>query len=281
MMRRVTSGEAGGAELSAGDVEVSWADQGGRRSAAGLASVAGVAFEDAPPVREFASYRRQRHFPGLWWLAKTGRHVGYESWLERDHLMVLDSDCRVTGVSSQPFTLRWSEVSWGESSSIRGVCLRACSEAPRRRTQALTPPPPPPSWFGPRASTDDPAVAALLDQVAPAGTWQDIGGSFNLNVRLDAAAPLVLRVHRPWATRGRVAGLRRLRERLQRAGHGLPHPGERAQEGQPCRADHQTEVSTLSGEPRMSQPEYREQWACPRRRKRWTPPRRGGHAARN
>jgi Ser/Thr protein kinase RdoA (MazF antagonist) len=88
----------------------------------------------------------------------------------------------------------------------------------------LTPPPPPPSWFGPRASTDDPAVAALLDQVAPARTWQDIGGEFNLNVRLDAAEPLVLRVHRPWATRGRVAGLRRLRERLQRAGIRVAQP---------------------------------------------------------
>jgi hypothetical protein len=109
MLRSVTSGEAGGAELSGGDVEVSWADREGRRCAAGLESVAGVAFEDALPVREFVSYRRQRHFPGLWWLAKTGRHVGYESWLERDHLMVLDSDCLVTGVSSQPFTLRWSE----------------------------------------------------------------------------------------------------------------------------------------------------------------------------
>src|SRR5438046_536259 len=77
-------------------------------------------------------------------------------------------------------------------------CLRPSSEAPRRRTQALTPPPPLPSWFGPRASTDDPAVAA--------------------------AAPLVLRVHRPWATRGRVAGLRRLRERLQRAGIRVAQP---------------------------------------------------------
>jgi len=35
-------------------------------------------------------------------------------------------------------------------------------------------------------------------------------------VRIDAESPVVLRVHRPWVTRGRVAGLRRLRERLQR-----------------------------------------------------------------
>jgi Ser/Thr protein kinase RdoA (MazF antagonist) len=88
----------------------------------------------------------------------------------------------------------------------------------------LTRPPPLPSWFGPRASTDDPAVVALLDRLAPAGTWQDIGGSFNLNVRLDSDAPLVLRAHRPWATRGRVAGLRRLRERLQRAGIRVAQP---------------------------------------------------------
>ena len=39
---------------------------------------------------------------------------------------------------------------------------------------------------------------------------------FNLNVRIDAEPPVVLRVHRPWVRRGRVAGLRRLRERLGR-----------------------------------------------------------------
>ncbi|HZR40708.1 MAG TPA: phosphotransferase [Ktedonobacteraceae bacterium] len=35
-------------------------------------------------------------------------------------------------------------------------------------------------------------------------------------MRIDAEPPVVLRVHRPWVTRRRVAGLRRLRERLQR-----------------------------------------------------------------
>ena len=88
----------------------------------------------------------------------------------------------------------------------------------------MIPPPPLPSWFGPRASTEDSAVAALLDQVAPARTWHDIGGDFNLNIRLDGAATLVLRVHRPWVTRGRVAGLRRLRERLQHAGIRVAQP---------------------------------------------------------
>ena len=73
-----------------------------------------------------------------------------------------------------------------------------------------------PGWFGPRASADDPAVSALIDRVARGAGWADIGGGFNLNLRIDAEPPVVLRVHRPWVRCGRVAGLRRLRERLQR-----------------------------------------------------------------
>ena len=76
--------------------------------------------------------------------------------------------------------------------------------------------PPLPRWFGPRASPDDPAVSALIARVARGTVWADIGGGFNLNVRIDAEQPVVLRVHRPWVRRGRVAGLRRLRERLGR-----------------------------------------------------------------
>ncbi len=73
-----------------------------------------------------------------------------------------------------------------------------------------------PRWFGPRASAGDPAVSTLIDRVARGAGWADIGGEFNLNLRIDAEPPVVLRVHRPWVRRGRVAGLRRLRERLQR-----------------------------------------------------------------
>ena len=82
--------------------------------------------------------------------------------------------------------------------------------------EASTSPPPLPGWFGPRASPDDPAVSALIARVARGAGWADIGGEFNLNLRIDAEPPVVLRVHRPWVRRGRVAGLRRLRERLQR-----------------------------------------------------------------
>src|SRR5918912_103545 len=82
--------------------------------------------------------------------------------------------------------------------------------------EASTSPSALPRWFGPRASADDPAVSALIARVARGAGWADIGGAFNLNVRIDAEPPVVLRVHRPWVRRGRVAGLRRLRERLQR-----------------------------------------------------------------
>lgn len=84
--------------------------------------------------------------------------------------------------------------------------------------------PPLPRWFGPRASPEEPATSALITRVAQGATWADIGGAFNLNVRIDAEPPVVLRVHRPWVRRGRVAGLRRLRERLQRTGVRVARP---------------------------------------------------------
>lgn len=80
---------------------------------------------------------------------------------------------------------------------------------------ASTPAPALPRWFGPRARPDDPAVATLIERVADGAGWVDLGGGFNLNVRIDVEPAVVLRVHRPWVRRGRVAGLRRLRERLQ------------------------------------------------------------------
>src|SRR5262249_517074 len=90
--------------------------------------------------------------------------------------------------------------------------------------EASTSPPPLPRWFGPRASPDDPAVSALIDRVARGAGWADIGGALNLNVRIDAEPPVVLRVHRPWVRPGRGAGLRRLRGRPQRAQGGGARP---------------------------------------------------------
>ncbi len=87
--------------------EISWVEPDGGVRRRPLVEAGAVAFEGMLPVREFSSYRGQRHFPGLYWAATTGRHVGFESWLERDHAMLLDFDPQVTGLSSQPFWLGW------------------------------------------------------------------------------------------------------------------------------------------------------------------------------
>lgn len=72
-----------------------------------LTECAAEPFECSPAVRSFPSYRGQRNWPGLWWSATMGRHVGYESWLERDHAMMLDFDGTVATFTSQPFWLRF------------------------------------------------------------------------------------------------------------------------------------------------------------------------------
>jgi hypothetical protein len=61
------------------------------------------------PVRRFTARKGQRHLSGLWWCATTGGHVGFESWLERDRVMLLDFDPAVTGIASQPFWLHWTD----------------------------------------------------------------------------------------------------------------------------------------------------------------------------
>lgn len=68
-----------------------------------------VAFEDVRPVRAFRWSRKLGHFPGWWWAATTGCHVGYESCLERDHVMSLDFDQDVVSIASQPFWLCWHD----------------------------------------------------------------------------------------------------------------------------------------------------------------------------
>lgn len=74
-----------------------------------LAEAWTVPFEYGRPVRRFTPRKGQRHLSGLWWSATTGSHVGFESWLERDHLMALDFESAVVGIASQPFWLHWGD----------------------------------------------------------------------------------------------------------------------------------------------------------------------------
>ncbi|MET9660764.1 hypothetical protein [Streptomyces sp. NPDC006510] len=60
-------------------------------------------FETADPVREFRWSKGGESFAGLYYSTTVGAHVGYESWLERDRLIVLDREPEVVGIASQPF----------------------------------------------------------------------------------------------------------------------------------------------------------------------------------
>lgn len=71
---------------------------------ADLADAWSERFESLPSVRVPRAFKGQRNFAGSWWFATTRTHVAFESWLERDHLMLLDFAPEVTAVAAQPFT---------------------------------------------------------------------------------------------------------------------------------------------------------------------------------
>jgi hypothetical protein len=103
------AGSAGGWQPGAAvGVEAEFVGADGVMRREWLSGCWNVAFERVAPVRGFASFRRQRNRPGLWWFATTGEHVGHESWLERDRLMALDADPDVVGVAAQPMWLHWA-----------------------------------------------------------------------------------------------------------------------------------------------------------------------------
>jgi hypothetical protein len=89
--------------------EVEFVDHAGIRRSGELRACWPERFERVRPVREFSFRRGQRSFAGWWWAVTTDELVGYESWLERDHAMMLDFDPEVTGFASQPFWLSWQD----------------------------------------------------------------------------------------------------------------------------------------------------------------------------
>lgn len=87
--------------------ELEFVDESSCRCRVPLSASWSARFEDLGPVRGFRWSKGQRHWPGWWWSATSGRHVEYESWLERDHAMLLDFDRSVVSFASQPFWLHW------------------------------------------------------------------------------------------------------------------------------------------------------------------------------
>lgn len=100
---------ADAADLAAetASAEVSWVTAEGVSERLPLDQAAAVPFEDGLLVRRFTARKGQRHLSGRWWCATTNGHVGFESWLERDHVMLLDFDAAVVGIAAQPFWLSW------------------------------------------------------------------------------------------------------------------------------------------------------------------------------
>jgi hypothetical protein len=104
----VVVGVSSSALLPATGVQVGFVDESGAKQSGALEVLWGTGFEHVSPVRSFGSFRGQRSFQGSWWFATTGEHVGFESWVERDAVMLLDFDPGVVAVSSQPFCLTWA-----------------------------------------------------------------------------------------------------------------------------------------------------------------------------
>jgi len=103
------SGSSAVAVACAGGFEVEFAGESGERRRGSLASCWDSPFERAAPVRSFPSVKGRGNYPGLWWAATSGRHVGFESWAERDVAMMLDFDPLVMAFSSQPLWLHWHD----------------------------------------------------------------------------------------------------------------------------------------------------------------------------
>lgn len=87
--------------------EIGYVDEDGQQRLP-LTEAWSVPFEACQPARGFPSYKGQRNHVGQWWTATNGDLVGYESWLERDRLLLLDFDPDTVGIVSQPFWLFWT-----------------------------------------------------------------------------------------------------------------------------------------------------------------------------
>lgn len=68
-----------------------------------------VAFETMQPVRGAPVVRDAAPMAGLV-VIDLGKHIGYESWLEREHAMLLDFEPDVADFASQPYCLHWTNV---------------------------------------------------------------------------------------------------------------------------------------------------------------------------
>lgn len=86
--------------------------------------VASRPFESALPVRSFFAWPGKRNYEGSWWSSTARRHVGFESLLEREFLMLADHGEDVVGIASQPFALLWPRGTEGARGHVPDFFVR-------------------------------------------------------------------------------------------------------------------------------------------------------------
>ncbi|MEU8156124.1 TnsA-like heteromeric transposase endonuclease subunit [Micromonospora sp. NPDC048986] len=106
-MSRSHAAALGQGRVAAGQVDVSFVGDDGQDRREPLDQCWMRPFEAARPIDATRSKRGAKGFAGLWWFATTADHVGYESWLQRDHVMAWDFDPTVMALVSRPLRLTW------------------------------------------------------------------------------------------------------------------------------------------------------------------------------
>jgi hypothetical protein len=115
--------------------ELVFVDADGVRSREPLLSCWNTPFERSGQIRRFTAHRGQRSFSGLWYFTSSDEHVGYESWLERDRLVLLDAEPEIVAVASQPYLHKRTGGMIGSLSHlIRAAALTAIDTG----TEAIT-----------------------------------------------------------------------------------------------------------------------------------------------
>jgi hypothetical protein len=90
------------------------------------AEVSELPVERAAPIRRFYSWPGKRNYDGRWWLSTSGRHVVFESLLERDAVMMADFDSEVVAVSAQPLAFLWPRGTEHETHHVPDFFFRLC-----------------------------------------------------------------------------------------------------------------------------------------------------------
>lgn len=91
------------------DVEVRYVTGDGNAVVTSLQDVRPDVVVAGLPVRTIRSFAGQKHYPGMFWSVSIGKHIWYESLLERDRLWLADFDDDVVGIAAQPFWFSGSD----------------------------------------------------------------------------------------------------------------------------------------------------------------------------